>query len=248
MLINRIRRQSATPLAVLLPLLIGLQACSRSGDNITPTDEGAGSADVLVHDAPLPGLLAFQATINSLTLERTNGGSSANLLASPMPVEFVGLQDRYSWLARVEEAPLGTFEAVRMEFASGSYSARGQDGTSIGVTVLSDTLIAPFVTSLTIDGSSYVRIEVDLSLADSLSGSVAIPPIIFDPQGMTQVDEVGTPQLIDEFQGIVRAYDEAVGQITVEAFLDDAFMTSLGMVDVEVLEVLPIFTLCLHLN
>src|SRR5262249_14593669 len=120
---------------------------------------GAGAparTDILLTDSPADDLLAFQATITSLRLEDSMGGTTANLLAGNVSTEFIGLQNQLAWLAS-RHLPMGTYTAVRVDFAPGSYSARRNDGSQVAVSATSNVLVAPFASPLTIGVGGYHR-------------------------------------------------------------------------------------------
>ena len=80
----------------LFPLFV-LGSCSDGG--------GGGdtiSSDFLITDGPVDHLLAFEATVDALRLVRTDGVLTSNLLAGPVPTEFLGLQGSAAWLAHME--------------------------------------------------------------------------------------------------------------------------------------------------
>lgn len=202
---------------------------------------GGGSAaapartDILLTDAPADELLAFGATITGLRLEDSLGGTTANLLAGSVPIEFIGLQQNLAWLAS-RELPQGTYTAVRLSFAPGSYSARRNDGSEVAVNAVTDDLVASFASPVVVGSSGYRRVVVDLDLLSSLQGSVASPPLSFDPRGSSTDDHGTDPSGIDEVKGVLHSADAASSTFVLDAFVHDDETIPLGPVQVSVFE------------
>ena len=194
----------------------------------------AGSGDFLVQDAPIPGLLAFQATVTDLYLEHMGGGSTVNLLPSPVDVEFLGLQGTLGWLSSLEAVPEGTFSGLRLVFGPGSYTARANDGADVAVLAVAEELLVEFSVPQIVDGSGYHRFEVDLNLADSLEGDLGAPPLSFDPVGTVIAGDGQLATGIDEIKGVISGFDPANLAFVMDAFVDDDYLLPLGPVTVTV--------------
>ncbi len=100
-------------------LVAALAGCGGSGSNssLTSTGNSANSAPVFLTgtDAPLPSVVSFQVTINSVTL--SNGGNNGvNILQGPQTVDFA----RYNGLQTLldfNSVPAGTYNTVTVSLA-----------------------------------------------------------------------------------------------------------------------------------
>lgn len=229
------RRAKTLGQAGLLALMC--TACgggSDGGPGGSSLGAAAGSGDFLVQDAPIPGLLAFQATVTDLYLEHMGGGSTVNLLPSPVDVEFLGLQGTLGWLSSLEAVPEGTFSGLRLVFGPGSYTARANDGADVAVLAVAEELLVEFSVPQIVDGSGYHRFEVDLNLADSLEGDLGAPPLSFDPVGTVIAGDGQLATGIDEIKGVISGFDPANLAFVMDAFVDDDYLLPLGPVTVTV--------------
>jgi hypothetical protein len=179
-------------------------------------------------------LLAFQATVTDLYLEHMGGGSTVNLLPSPVDVEFLGLQGTLGWLSSLEAVPEGTFSGLRLVFGPGSYTARANDGADVAVLAVAEELLVEFSVPQIVDGSGYHRFEVDLNLADSLEGDLGAPPLSFDPVGTVIAGDGQLATGIDEIKGVISGFDPANLAFVMDAFVDDDYLLPLGPVTVTV--------------
>jgi Domain of unknown function (DUF4382) len=197
------------------------------------TVAGTATGDFVVMDAPITDLVSFKATVNELRLHQTDGGVSANLLAAPARVEFLGLQTVGSWLSSVT-LPAGTFAGIHVIFDGTTLAARAKDGTIVPTTAVGTTLDVDFTSPITVDSSeSYHRILVDLNLANSLTGNLTA--LTFTPTGRALVSDGADSQEIDDFRGLVRSFDSVAGSVTVDAFSDDDLSASLGQVKINLI-------------
>ena len=173
-------------ITVVLALVISLVACggggSGSSSNLTGgSNSGVKSAATFVtaSDAPLPAVLGFNVTVNSIVL---NGSSSStsNLLTQPETVDFARLIGLRNLLA-FNSVPQGTYSSITYQLASpvityldltttppsantlnGSWASTVS--TSGGVATVTVALKNP----LTIDGASLVGLHMHFDLRQSL--------------------------------------------------------------------------------
>ncbi|HIG85645.1 MAG TPA: hypothetical protein EYQ25_01245 [Planctomycetes bacterium] len=231
-----VRNQRAKTLTRTVFLALACTACGggAGGPGGSSLGAGAGSGDFLVQDAPIPGLLAFQGTVTELHLELIGGGSTVNLLPTPVDVEFLGLQGTLGWLSSLESVPQGTFSGLRLVFQPGAYIARANNGSDVAVVATADELLVTFPAPQTVDGSAYHRFEIDLNLEDSLSGEIASPPLNFDPVGTALAGNGQLATDIDEIKGVITGFDPANLAFVMDAFVDDDYLLPLGPVTVTV--------------
>jgi Domain of unknown function (DUF4382)/Domain of unknown function (DUF5666) len=209
-----------------------LPACGGGGGSGS-SPNGSSNFDLLLTDGPVSELLAFQATIAEVHLVQQGGGETANLLAGPLTLEFLSLQQSSAWLAS-QNLPAGSYSGVHLRFAPGSYSARRNDGSSVAVQATSDDFSVSFASPLAIGANSYRRALVDLDLASSLSGLLTAPPLDFTPLGTLSDDSGHSESSIDEIHGIVQSFSEAQSSLVLGAFVDDDSLIPLGDVQVHV--------------
>lgn len=94
---------------VAIVALLAMVACGGGGSNTTRTATGASSAPVTINvgDAAADRLLAFEVTVNSVTLTGS-GGTTANLLSAPAKIELTHMAGKFEPL-RLMSVPAGTF-------------------------------------------------------------------------------------------------------------------------------------------
>ncbi len=217
--------------AAIFTLAALLTACSGGGGGGGPA--GPAKLDVLLTDTPADDLLSFRATVNELHFEIQGGGESANLLAGSVNMDLLALQGTFAWVASLSLPP-NTYTGVRLVFLPGSYVARKNDGNSVAVNSISNTVTLPFATPLVISGSGYKKVVADIDLASSLSGLVTVPPIDFDPEGHSSDDSSISSHALDEFKGTVSSSNSQAGTLLVDASIDDDGLVALGQVLVRV--------------
>ena len=207
-------------------LLIPLVACSSGGSG----GSSAASADLFVTDATVDDLLAFRGTLDEVRLRRVEQTTSANLLAAPIAIDFLELEDRLGWISTAD-VPAGDYDAILLTFVPGSCSALAQDGSPVTVNALSNQLVATFTPMLSVDGG-YLRLEADLDLAASLSGDVSSGSIDFDPMGSSRSSDGSGSATIDEIEGVVLSVDQVADELLLDAYVDDDALIPLGEITV----------------
>lgn len=215
----------------LSPLLAALLLFLPSACSSGSSGGGPAQVDLLLGDAPVDELLSFELTVDSLRLQDPGGTFTPNLLAAPVRLEFLGLQETFAWVASAAP-PKGTYSAVEVRFETTSVEARAQDGSSVTVTVLSDTLSASLPAGSQLD-SGYARFLVDLDLRESLSGDVGLGAITFDPSGSATLRDGGEDARIDEIEGVVQSLDRSARRLVLDAYADGNPALSLGDVVVQ---------------
>lgn len=220
-----------TTLAVFVLSLAS--ACGGGSSGGGSGTNGFTNFDLLVTDAPADDLLSFRATVSEAHLVIQGGGESANLIAAPVPLELLGLQGGFAWLAS-QDLPAGTYTGVRLVFTPGSYDARSNDGSAIAINATSDEMTVNFATPLVVTDTGYKKVVVDVDLASSLTGSIATPPLDFAPEGSVSNISSSSSSSIDEIKGTLSTSDAAAGTLVLDAFVDDDGIVPLGQVLVRV--------------
>lgn len=182
-------------MAALIILMIGCGG--NSGANTTSSTTTLNSANTFVtgEDAPLPAVLGFNLTINSITLTGTNN-STATLLSTPDTVDFARLVGLRQLLA-FNSVPAGTYNAITFKFSSPliTYlnvgttppSASTLNGTwASGVSVDTGgvaTVTVALKNAVTLDSSGLVGLHMHFDLRKSLAvdGAGQITGVV-DPQ------------------------------------------------------------------
>ncbi len=106
-------------IAALIAVLIGCggnNASNTTSSSTTTTTTSSTNTFVTGEDAPLPAVLGFNLTINSISLTGT-GGSTATLLSTPDTVDFARLVGLRQLLA-FNSVPTGTYNAITFQFSS----------------------------------------------------------------------------------------------------------------------------------
>ena len=168
-------------MAALILLMIGCGGNSSSNTTSSTPTLNSASTFVTGEDAPLPAVLGFNLTINSITLTGTNG-STATLLSTPDTVDFARLVGLRQLLA-FNSVPTGTYNAITFKFSSPviTYlnlgttppSAATMNGTwASGVSVDSGgvaTITVALKNTLTLDSSGLVGLHMHFDLRNSLA-------------------------------------------------------------------------------
>ncbi|HIG11049.1 MAG: hypothetical protein ABGY71_00660 [bacterium] len=226
-------------LLTLTAAALALAGCGGGTGTGGVTGSASGAGNILVKDAPVTGLLSFTVTIDELRLVDSTLVPSANLLVTPVPVEFLGLQTQSAWLTN-SPFPAGTYGGAQVVFDPASIKARAKDGSVVPVTVGpgDEVLGVSFDTNLQVSGSTdFSRVLIDLDLTESLSGSV-LTSLVFEPSGSVNI--AGTDEPIDEVRGIVGSFSETQGQVVIDAFVDDDMAVALGKLTITVPPGIPL--------
>lgn len=166
--------------AALLAALVG---CGMGGSNVqssSPSSSTKQSATFVTgDDAPLPAVLGFNVTINSIVLNGSST-STSNLLTAPETVDFARLIGLRNLLA-FNSVPAGTYSSITFQLANPviTYldltttppSANTLNGSwASGVSVQNGvaTITVALKNSLTLDGSSLVGLHMHFDLRNSL--------------------------------------------------------------------------------
>lgn len=208
-------------------LAAGVAGCT-NGDGLGGGVGGAisGKGDLLVQDAPVTDLLSFTVDVTEARLVDPLGGVSANLLGGARRVELLGLQGKARWL-NSGGLPEGTWNGLRLHFATNTAAAVAKSGASVPVTVSSPVLASDFAAPLVVDDEGdYQRLLVDVDLSSSLSGDLT--GLVFQPDGRVVVDSGVSAQQLDEFRGTVLTSDASANSMTVRAYVDDDLSVALG--------------------
>ena len=203
-------KRFATLLMLLAPLFL-LMACGGSGTSGTQTGNQPGAVFVTGEDAPVSSVVAFNITINSITLN--NSSTSVPLLSTPTAVDFgrlVGLRSLLGFNA----TPAGTYNSVTFTFENASpapvidyidFSTNPPSVNTLTGTLSQATVTIPFPTgkSLVVGSNGLAGLHIDFNLRDSLavdnSGQMtgAINPVV-TVQAVSASEDLGE---ITEFTG-----------------------------------------------
>jgi len=206
-----------------------LGSCNNGADGEQVIGGGATtttSVDILVQDAPTDRLLSFEADVDRLELVGATGGQTGNLLKDPLRVEFLGLAGTPAWLARAE-IPAGEYRGLRLRFDPDSVRARTRNGQEIPVETTSDTLVVDLAQPLELTEGGYDQFVLDLNVADSVSGAVANPPLMFDPVGALVAATADGFEL-DEFLAVLERVGLPTARLEVLAYADGDMQVPLG--------------------
>ncbi len=161
---------------VLLGLsLLSLFACggTSTSSSGTPTQNTKAQVFVTGEDAPMPSVLSFTVTINSITLNNSSG--SVQALTQPTTVDFVRLVGLRSLLGFNTIAP-GTYTSATFTLSNPGISYFNGNSTPPPVSQIpSPTLTSPSVTvsfpqgsPLVVGGGGLAGLHMDFDLRKSL--------------------------------------------------------------------------------
>jgi hypothetical protein len=204
-------------------LLGGVFACGGGGSG------DSRAADILMTDTPATDLLAFHATVQEVRLVRQGGATTGNLIDGPVPLEWIELHHRATWLAR-KAIPVGTYKGMVVQLDPDSIVGRQTDGADVAIEARSTQIDAPFDTPLEVGGADQYRLVVDLDLASSLLGSVDGPPLQLMPVALATSDRVFEPIAIQPVSGKVASSSMSVGDVELVATADGDGAVPLGAV------------------
>lgn len=170
-------------ITILFAALAGLIGCgggsSSSSSQSSSRTVTQSATFVTADDVPLPSVLDFNVTVNSIVLNGS-ASSTSNLLSAPETVDFARLIGLRNLLA-FSSVPAGTYSSVTFQFANPTItyldltttppSATTMSGSwASGVSVQNGvaTITVALKTSLTLDGSSLVGLHMHFNLRDSL--------------------------------------------------------------------------------
>jgi hypothetical protein len=215
-------------LAATLPLFA--LACSGGDDG----DETAtGATDILITDATVDELLSFTVKVQSLRLVNSSTGAlTPNVLEEDLAIELIGAGLAPRWVSRAR-LPVGTYSGVQATLEdTATPIALDLAGAPVAVTQAASTFTTNFPTPLSVTPGNFPRIVLDIDLGASLTGSVATPPIVFNPTGIVTTQANATlPVGIDEVEGVVRSVNGTT-DFVVDAFADDDRTVALGQVTI----------------
>ncbi|HZU45565.1 MAG TPA: DUF4382 domain-containing protein [Terriglobales bacterium] len=197
----------ATFLFVLIALL--LTACG--GGTSSSTSNGSqqsGSVFVAGEDTPLPAVLAFNVTINSITL--SNSSTSVQALSQPTTVDFARLLGLRTLLG-FNSVPAGTYTSATITLANPliSYLNLSSNPASVGTitgTLTTNTVTIALAQPMVVNANGLAGLHLDFDLRQSiqLDGAGQITGVVnptLDLKPVAATDEDG--QITDLRGGLV---------------------------------------------
>jgi Domain of unknown function (DUF4382) len=216
-------KRFATLLVLLAPLLF-LMACGGGATN-SQTNQ-AGAVFVVGEDAPVSSVVAFNVTINSITLN--NSSTSVQVLSTPAAVDFGRLMGLRSLLG-FNTVAAGTYNSATFVFENSS-PAPVIDYVDLNASPISvqplagsfsqTTITVPFPSGkpLVVGNNGLAGLHIDFNLHDSLavdgSGQMtgAINPVI-SVQAVSASEDLGE---ITEFTGNVVSVDTGANSFVMQ--------------------------------
>jgi Domain of unknown function (DUF4382)/Domain of unknown function (DUF5666) len=219
-------------LVVLLAPMFLLLACGGAGSGTTPPPNNQqGAVFVLGEDAPVSSVVAFNITINSISLN--NSSTSVQALSTPTAVDFGRLMGLRSLLA-FNTVPQGTYNSVTFTFEASnpapviSYVDFNPSPACVNPpcvqpltgALTSATVTVPFPAGkpLTVGANGLAGLHIDFDLRDSLAVDSnnditgVISPVIA-VQAVSASEELGE---ITEFTGNVVSVNVAANSFVMQ--------------------------------
>ncbi len=195
-------------IAVLLLFTLIWTSCGGGGTSSASNSSSTTSQGMVYmtgSDAPLPSVLSFQVTIQSITL--FNGTSNVTLLNTPTTVEFSRLLGLRTLLA-LNSVPVGTYTSATVTLASPviSYLDITTTPTSVNTmqgSLLNNTVSYTFKQPLNVTANGLGGLHFHFNLHDSLQvdGTGQVTGVV-DPHIQIRPLQVGDDDcVIDEFRG-----------------------------------------------
>jgi len=194
-----------------LTVACGVSGSPNSGNGGNGGGGGAGSQSQPVfitgEDTPLPTVVDFNITLNSITLNNSSG--SVTVLSTPTTVDFGRLIGLRSLLGFNKVTP-GTYTSATFTMSSPviEYINLGTKPPSLGTmngTLTASTVTVAFPTAMVVSSNQLGGLHMDFDLRDSLETNVAgqitgtVKPVIYI-QAVSASDEEGQ---ITDFTGSV---------------------------------------------
>ena len=172
-------KRLASLLALLLPIVL-LFGCGGGGSGsgtTPPPNNQPGGVFVVGEDAPVSSVVAFNITINSITLN--NSSTSVQALSTPTAVDFGRLMGLRSLLA-FNTVPQGTYNSVTFTFEASNpapvistvdLSTNPPSVQPLTGTLTSTTVTVPFAVGkpLVVGSNGLAGLHIDFDLRDSLA-------------------------------------------------------------------------------
>jgi hypothetical protein len=205
--------------------LIGLTFTACGGGSSSSNNGGSGNSQAQVfvtgEDAPLPSVVSFYITINSITVN--NSSTTQTLLSTPTTVDFGRLMGLRSLLGFNQVAP-GTYTSATFSLANPVIYSVDMTTTPPSVSKINGTLTTSTVTvafptgkPLTVASNGLAGLHMDFDLRESLQttgGQIngSVNPTI-DVQAVSASEELGE---ITDFTGSVLSTSTSANTFTVQ--------------------------------
>lgn len=209
------------PLSVLLGLIgLTLLGCGGGSGLLSTGNSQPPAVFVTGEDAPLPSVLGFTITLNSITLNSSTGG--APLLTQPTIVDFARLVGMRSLLG-FSSVPADTYTSATFTLTNPviSYLNIGTNPPTVSTingTLTTTTVTVSFPQALTVGANGLAGLHMDFNLRKSLQvdGTGQITGIVdpqIDIQAVRASDDGGK---ITDFNGGLVSVNAAANSFVVQ--------------------------------
>ncbi len=228
--------------AVLVVTMIGCGGGGAGSTSQTTTTTTTNTNTFLTaEDAPLPAVLGFNVTLNSITLSGTSG-NNASLLAQPETVDFarlIGLRDLLAFNA----VPSGTYNSITFTIASPKItylnlgttppSTQELDGSwASGVSVTGGvaTVTVALKNAVTLDNSGLVGLHMHFDLRNSLQtdGAGQITGVINPQITVNAVHPQDDDAQITDMRGSIVSVNTAGNSFVIQRWNDKLVTVSVN--------------------
>lgn len=189
---------SATLLFGLIALLFTACGGGTGSSNSSSNSQQSGSVFVAAEDTPLPAVLAFNVTINSITL--SNSSTSVQVLAQPTTVDFARLLGLRTLLG-FNTVPPGTYTSATISLANPVISFLDLSTNPASVGTINGTLTTNTVTvalaqpmMVNANGLGGLHMDFDLRQSIQLDGTGQVTGVVnptLDLKPVANTDEDG---------------------------------------------------------
>jgi Domain of unknown function (DUF5666)/Domain of unknown function (DUF4382) len=209
--VHEMRNLRITALGAMIVLLAcGLIACGGGSATSTTTSSssaGALASSITIGDAPADNVVAFEITVNSITL--TGASGSTTVLSTPRRLEMTHLSATVEHLS-IGNIPSGNYTSASIAWSSPEVTFLNAAGAPVEVQS-SSSGTATVNTSFTVSAASVLNFDIDV--ASSVSVNTAAGTATFNSpvftftaaRGMGEVEREAETGEIEDMQATVTA-------------------------------------------
>lgn len=216
-------KRSLSVVAMLALVALTFIACGGGSSSSSPTPGSTGQAQIFVtgEDAPIPSVVSFYITINSVTLNNSSTGVS--VLSKPVTVDFGRLMGMRSLLG-FNSVPAGTYTSATFNLSNPVIYYVNMSGPtpslgSMNGTLTNSTVTVSFPSSgMNVGGNGLAGVHLDFDLKQSLAvdGNGQITGSVNPAINLAAVSATQELGEITDFTGSVLSVNATANNLTMQ--------------------------------